>query len=83
MSLVIDDPEVEEMIQRAAEANQQSATEIMRRILKPLYGVAPLEVQERRRAAIEEAQAAIAALPVLDTRSADEIIGYNEHGHFD
>ena len=83
MSLVIDDPEVEALVQRAAEANQQSATEVMRRILTPLYGVAPVELQERRRAAIEKAQAAFAALPTLETRSADEIIGYNEHGHFD
>ena len=83
MSVVIDDPEVEEMIERAAAANQQSPTEVMRRILRPLYGVAPPEVQERRREAIKKAQAAFVALPVLDTRSADEILGYNEHGLFD
>jgi hypothetical protein len=23
------------------------------------------------------------AMPIVDHRSADEIIGYNEHGHFD
>lgn len=32
---------------------------------------------------IAEAQAAIAALPVLDDRPADEILGYNERGHWD
>ena len=76
MSVVIEDPEVEEMIRRAAAANEQSVTEIMRRILRPLYGTASTEEQERRRAAF-------AVLPVSDTRSADEILGYNEHGLFD
>jgi hypothetical protein len=28
-------------------------------------------------------QAEIAQLPILDPRSADEIIGYNDRGHFD
>jgi len=28
-------------------------------------------------------QAEMAQLPMLDTRSPDEIIGYNERGHFD
>lgn len=28
-------------------------------------------------------QAEISQLPVLDTRGADEILGYNERGHFD
>jgi hypothetical protein len=28
-------------------------------------------------------QEEVARLPVLDSRSADEIIGYNERGHFD
>ena len=28
-------------------------------------------------------QAEIAQLPILDTRSPDEIIGYNERGHLD
>jgi hypothetical protein len=31
---------------------------------------------------VQAIQTEVAALPVLDSRSADEIIGYNEHGHF-
>lgn len=42
----------------------------------------PEEVQ-RRMAVIRRAQEMIAKLPVLDPRSADEIIGYNDQGHFD
>ena len=33
--------------------------------------------------AVARAQAAIRDLPLLDPRSADEILGYNEKGHFD
>ena len=32
---------------------------------------------------VRQIQQEIARLPVLDTRSPDEIIGYNEHGDFD
>jgi hypothetical protein len=35
--------------------------------------------KRRIRAILREAD----ALPIVDDRSADEIIGYNEHGHFD
>jgi len=34
-------------------------------------------------ARIRAIQAEVAQLPVLDARSPEEIIGYNEHGHFD
>lgn len=39
----------------------------------------PADLLDRVRAI----QAEIARLPVLDARSPDEILGYNEHGHFD
>jgi len=34
-------------------------------------------------ARVRAIQAEMAQLPVLDERNADEIIGYNERGHFD
>jgi hypothetical protein len=34
-------------------------------------------------ARVRAIQQEVAGLPVLDKRSPDEIIGYNEHGHFD
>jgi len=39
--------------------------------------------RERRFQRIMEIVEEVAKLPVLDDRPADEIIGYNEHGHFD
>ena len=41
------------------------------------------EEVRRRRAAIHEIQERVAAMPVLDARPDDEILGYNEYGHFD
>lgn len=35
---------------------------------------------DRRRTAIRHAQKAFAVMPVYDRQSADEIIGYDEHG---
>ena len=34
-------------------------------------------------ACVRAIQADIARMPVLDERSPDEILGYNEYGHFD
>ena len=34
-------------------------------------------------ARVRAIQAEVARLPILDARSPDEILGYNEHGHFD
>ena len=37
---------------------------------------------EQLLARIRAIQAEVAQLPILDGRSPDEILGYNEHGHF-
>jgi hypothetical protein len=34
-------------------------------------------------ARVRAIQEEVARLPVLDSRSPDQIVGYNEHGHFD
>jgi len=39
--------------------------------------------RERRRRNIEEIVRRVKALPVLSTASDDEILGYNDKGHFD
>jgi len=50
---------------------------------RPLSSRVPEEVRQKRLAAIRQFQEELAKLPVLDDRSADEIIGYNDQGHFD
>ena len=40
-------------------------------------------VRELARRRVQAIVDEVAKLPVLDDRSADEIIGYNDQGHFD
>jgi hypothetical protein len=44
---------------------------------------APRPDTETLLARVRAIQREVAQLPILDGRSADEIIGYNERGHFD
>ena len=81
MALSIKDPETERLARALAERTGESLTLATRRALEERLrriGGAP------RRAALIEDLAAIrrrwSAMPVLDRRSADEIIGYDENG---
>jgi hypothetical protein len=57
--------------------NQETEAERPKKVLLTKREIA---ARKRRMAVIlREAD----ALPLVDHRSADEIIGYNEHGHFD
>src|SRR5271166_3075620 len=81
MALSIKDPETERLARALAERTGETLTVATRRALEerlPRVGGAG------RRAALLEDLAAIrrrwSVLPVLDQRSADEIIGYDENG---
>jgi antitoxin VapB len=88
MTITIEDVELDNEIQRLAAATGQSPDELVARTLreklvKPARrSLSPVE-KETLRNEIRKIQQEVAKLPVLDERSADEIIGYNEHGHFD
>ncbi len=43
----------------------------------------PSSASEARWERIQELQREVADLPTLDPRTPDEILGYNQHGHFD
>jgi hypothetical protein len=45
--------------------------------------VTPCREAEELLARVHAIQAEVAQLPVLDGRTPDEILAYNEHGHFD
>ena len=83
MSLVIDDPEVEALIQQLGNQTGQDAASLVRAALHEKANRVEPSLIVRRRAAIRRFQEKMAKLPILDTRSADEIIGYNEYGLFD
>ena len=84
MSLVIEDPEVEALIERLSAATGETATEAVRRAVGDQLAKLPTpSVVEKRREGFRRFHEAMDKLPILDTRSADEIIGYNEQGMFD
>ncbi|OYQ32622.1 hypothetical protein CHU95_17760 [Niveispirillum lacus] len=86
MALNIKSPEAEKDVRRLAELTGESLTEAMHKAVR--------ERLERLSSEDEKAKAArwakinaiikeIQSAPVLDPRSPDEIIGYNERGTFD
>ena len=82
MALSIKDPETERLARALAERTGETITVATRRALQDRLRRTGSETQ--RKAALLEDMAASrrrwGALPILDNRSADEIIGYDENG---
>jgi antitoxin VapB len=88
MALNIKNPETEKLARELARRRKQGITEAVTDALRK-------EVERERRKPprkesyesfkrdIDEIAERFNKLPVLDDRSPDEIIGYNEKGHFD
>jgi antitoxin VapB len=87
MALNIKNPETERLARELARRRGQGITEVVTEVLRK-------EVERERRKPrrddkekfhrdIEEIVQSFKRLPVLDERSDDEILGYNEHGYFD
>jgi antitoxin VapB len=83
MALSIRDPETDrlarELSRRTGETMTQAIRTALAERLARLDRSREAEI-ERRRRAIDEIVARSRALPILDTRSEDEILGYDEHG---
>jgi antitoxin VapB len=81
MVLSIKDPEADRLARRLAQLTGDSITESVKAALRE-----HVEREQRRRgkridrARIAEIVAGIAALPVVDGRSPDELIGYDDDG---
>jgi antitoxin VapB len=81
MALNIRNPEVEELAETLARVTGETKTEAVRRALRDRLARLRRERAKRRLADELDAIAReCAALPVRDSRSADEILGYDEHG---
>lgn len=83
MALSIRDPETDRLARELARLTGETMTQAIRTALEQRLGRERcLRVQdvERRREAVMEVLERVWAMPVLDARSADEIIGYDEHG---
>ena len=81
MVLSIKAPETDRMARRLARLTGEPITHAVRVAVRDR-----LEREERRhgkridRAEIDAIVASLAALPVVDDRSPDELVGYDEHG---
>ena len=81
------DEETSDLVQQLARRTGKTAPEAVKAALRETLKTTPLpprdlspEEREARLRKMEEIAKRAAALPVLDNRSADEIIGYDEKG---
>ena len=80
MALSIKDPETDRLARALAAATGESLTAAIRRALQERLA---REAERGRRGIgieVRRIQERIARLPVLDPRTAEEIVGFDEHG---
>ena len=87
MALNIKNPETErlarELARRRGQGITEAVTDVLRReVERERKRPRRTDIEERLRR-IDEIVEEVKKLPVLDDRTPDEIIGYNEQGHFD
>jgi antitoxin VapB len=86
MAIHIQDPETDRLARELSAATGETITQAvnnsLRARLRTVSNV-PRRSKEEIIAAVEKITAELALLPVLDHRSPDEILGYNENGLFD
>ena len=85
MAILIKDPATDRLVRQLAERTGETLTETVKTAVAEKLRRMPLsdeEVAERKRK-LKELLAKFDAMPTVDNRTADEIIGYNEFGIFD
>jgi antitoxin VapB len=83
MALSLKDPETDRLAREVARMTGESLTEAVRKALSERLERERLRREQRARELVEELNEIArhcAALPDLDSRSPDEIIGYDENG---
>lgn len=81
MALNIKNPETERLAHLLADATGESLTEAVTAALRErLAAVRRAADREQMIASVARLQEMVQALPVLDPRSPDEILGYDEYG---
>jgi antitoxin VapB len=87
MALNVKNVETERLARELARRRGQGITEVLtdvlRRELERERRKVRIDSKEEFHRRIQEIVDEVKQLPVLDDRSDDEIIGYNEQGHFD
>ena len=84
MAIHIQDPETDRLARELSAVTGETITQAVNLALRDrLRAVAPAQSEAEYIERIEAIVSRLAKLPLLDTRTPDEIIGYNEHGFFD
>lgn len=81
MALSIKNPETERLARELARATGESLTEAVTKAVRDrLVRMTGRRDPDRMMEAIREIQERVAKLPVLDDRTPDELLGYDENG---
>lgn len=85
MAVLIKDREADQMIRALAERTGESITDAVKTAVRErLHKLPPSEAEiAARKRKLAELYAKWDAIATVDDRTPDEIIGYNELGHFD
>jgi antitoxin VapB len=85
VAILIKDREADQLIRTLARRTGENITDAVKQAVRERLQRVPLseaEIAERRRK-LAELIAKCKAMPTVDDRTPDEIVGYNEFGHFD
>ena len=85
MSILIRDKEADRLIRDLAERTGETITEAVKKAVAERLDRTPISEREiaDRKLRLKAILAKFDAMPTVDDRTPDEIIGYNEHGLFD
>lgn len=85
MAILIKDQEADQLIRALAERTGESITDAVKQAVRERLERVPLTEDEiaARKRKIDALIVRADAMPTVDHRTPDEIIGYNKFGHFD
>lgn len=86
MAIHIQDPETDRLARELSAATGQTLTQAVNSALRERlrnFFTEPSKSKEDYIAGIKQITARVAAMPQLDNRTEEEILGYNENGLFD
>ena len=85
MAVLIKDAEADRLIRQLADRTGESITEAVKKAVAERLRNVPLSADEiaARKQRITIILEKLDAMPNVDNRTDDEILGYNEYGHFD
>jgi antitoxin VapB len=80
MPISIKDPETDRLARALAAATGESITDAIREALRDRLDRETRRTRRGFEASVRQIQDRLARLPMLDARSADEVVGYDAHG---